>query len=110
MPIFTFQLYKLDGLHDLLLMLRIPISLSFFQILYFQIGPNVSIGQNVQVAAGARIKESIVLNSSNIGANSLVLYAVIGKKTKHNPAMFSLLLGTFTFKYFIYCFLDNLFS
>ena len=46
-----------------------------------QIGPNVSIGQNVQVAAGARIKESIVLNNSNIGANSLVLYAVIGKKT-----------------------------
>ena len=44
-----------------------------------QIGPNVSIGQNVKVAAGARIKESIVLNNSNIGANSLVLYAVIGK-------------------------------
>ena len=46
--------------------------------LFLQIGPNVSIGQNVQVAAGARIKESIVLNNSNIGANSLVLYAVIG--------------------------------
>jgi len=46
------------------------------------IGPNVSIGQNVQVAAGARIKESIVLNNSNIGANSLVLYAVIGMNAK----------------------------
>ena len=51
-------------------------------MIYLQIGPNVSIGQNVQISAGARIKESIVLNNSCIGANSLVLYAVIGMNSK----------------------------
>ena len=48
----------------------------------FQIGPNVSIGKNVSIGAGARIKESIVLNNSNIGPNSLVMYAVIGMNSK----------------------------
>ena len=42
----------------------------------------MSIGKNVQISAGARIKESIVLNNSSIGANSLVLYAVIGMNSK----------------------------
>ena len=36
------------------------LKLTFSQIfLYLQIGPNVSIGQNVQVAAGARIKNPL---------------------------------------------------
>jgi len=42
------------------------------------LGPNVSIGKNVKVGAGARVRESILLGNSNIGGHSLVLYSVIG--------------------------------
>ena len=45
-------------------------------------GPNVSIGKNVTVGAGARIKESIVLNYSSIGTNSLIKHSVIGMNAK----------------------------
>ena len=48
----------------------------------FQIGPNVSIGKNVVIQAGARVKDSIILNSSSIGHNSLVMHAVIGMNSK----------------------------
>merc|ERR1712012_907097 len=40
--------------------------------------PNVSIGKNVRIGAGARIRESIVLGNSQIGEHSLVIYSVIG--------------------------------
>jgi mannose-1-phosphate guanylyltransferase len=38
----------------------------------------VSIGKNVVVGAGTRIKESIILANSVIGKNTLIMHAVIG--------------------------------
>jgi mannose-1-phosphate guanylyltransferase len=43
-----------------------------------KLGPNVSIGPRVVVGAGARIKESIVLEDSEIRHDACVLYAIIG--------------------------------
>ena len=40
------------------------------------------IGKNVSVGAGARVKESIVLNHSSIGNSSLIKHAVIGMNAK----------------------------
>ena len=48
-----------------------PIIISFFFI-----------GKNVSVGAGARVKESIVLNHSSIGNSSLIKHAVIGMNAK----------------------------
>lgn len=45
-----------------------------------QIGPNVSIGRNVTVGAGARIRESIILDDANVGEHACVLHAIIGWK------------------------------
>jgi len=43
-----------------------------------KLGPNVSIGPKVVVGPGARIKESIVLEDSEIKHDACVLYAIIG--------------------------------
>ena len=40
------------------------------------------VGKNVSVGAGARVKESIVLNHSSIGNSSLIKHAVIGMNAK----------------------------
>ena len=40
----------------------------------------MSIGKNVVVGAGTRIRESVILANSVIGCNSLVMHAVIGKR------------------------------
>ena len=62
--------------------LQVYFECSLLELRYFQIGPNVSIGKNVVIQAGARVKESIILNSSSIGHNSLVMHAVIGMNSK----------------------------
>ncbi|KAI0175391.1 nucleotide-diphospho-sugar transferase [Pestalotiopsis sp. NC0098] len=43
-----------------------------------KLGPNVSIGPRVTVGAGARIKETIVLEDSEIKHDACVLYSIIG--------------------------------
>jgi mannose-1-phosphate guanylyltransferase len=43
-----------------------------------KLGPNVSIGPNCVVESGVRIKESIVLDGSEIRANALVVNSIIG--------------------------------
>lgn len=43
-----------------------------------KLGPNVSIGPKVVVGPGARIKEAIVLEDSEIRHDACVLYAIIG--------------------------------
>jgi len=51
-------------------------------ILYYQLGPNVSIGPNVYVGQGARIRDSIILDSVDIKQNACILYAIIGWNSK----------------------------
>lgn len=43
-----------------------------------KLGPNVSIGPKVVVGAGARIKESIVLDEAEIKHDACVLYSIVG--------------------------------
>ncbi|KAK5052502.1 hypothetical protein LTR84_002366 [Exophiala bonariae] len=43
-----------------------------------KLGPNVSIGPKVVIGAGARIKESIVLDEAEIKHDACVLYAIVG--------------------------------
>ncbi len=42
------------------------------------IGPNVSIGENCVIECGVRIRDSIILPGSKIGANTLVVNSIIG--------------------------------
>ena len=43
-----------------------------------KLGPNVSIGAKVTIGPGARVKESIVLDDSEIKHDACVLYSIIG--------------------------------
>lgn len=43
-----------------------------------KLGPNVSIGPKVTIGPGARVKESIVLDESEIKHDACVLYSIIG--------------------------------
>jgi hypothetical protein len=47
-------------------------------LIYFQLGPNVSIGAGAVIGAGVRIRESIVLSGATILDHSLVLYSIVG--------------------------------
>ncbi|KAK3814927.1 MAG: nucleotide-diphospho-sugar transferase [Benniella sp.] len=47
-----------------------------------KLGPNVSIGPNVYVGQGARIRDSIILDSVDIKQNACILYAIIGWNSK----------------------------
>lgn len=42
------------------------------------LGPNVSIGANVVIAPGVRVRESIVLDGARLERHSCVLYSVVG--------------------------------
>ncbi|KAJ8669871.1 hypothetical protein QAD02_001130 [Eretmocerus hayati] len=46
------------------------------------LGPNVAIGAGVNVGAGVRIRESIILDGAVIQGHSVILYSVVGKKTR----------------------------
>jgi mannose-1-phosphate guanylyltransferase len=43
-----------------------------------KLGPNVSIGPRVTIGAGARVKEAIVLEDSEIKHDACVLYSIVG--------------------------------
>jgi mannose-1-phosphate guanylyltransferase len=43
-----------------------------------QIGPNVSIGRNVTVGAGARVRESILLDGASVADHACIVYSIVG--------------------------------
>jgi mannose-1-phosphate guanylyltransferase len=43
-----------------------------------KIGPNVSIGANVVIGRGCRVKDAILLDQVSVGDHSCILYAVVG--------------------------------
>jgi mannose-1-phosphate guanylyltransferase len=48
-------------------------------LIYFQLGPNASIGAGAVIGPGVRIRESIVLSGATILDHSLVLYSIVGR-------------------------------
>lgn len=47
-----------------------------------KIGPNVSIGPGCEIGEGVRIRDSIVLDASQVGANSAILNSVVGWESR----------------------------
>ena len=49
------------------------------------LGPNVSIGAKAKIRAGCRIQNAIILEDSEIQANSVIICSLIGWNSKVGP-------------------------
>ncbi|XP_015749288.1 PREDICTED: mannose-1-phosphate guanyltransferase alpha-A-like [Acropora digitifera] len=49
-----------------------------FIYIHLQLGPNVSVGSNVNIGAGARVRETILLDGAELKDHCCILYSIIG--------------------------------